>query len=79
MAFDILFTDLAEQEIKELRAYDRRTIVAEMKKQLEHQPNVETRNRKCLENVVPDFEFDPPLWELRVDEFRIFYDGGHYP
>jgi mRNA-degrading endonuclease RelE of RelBE toxin-antitoxin system len=21
------------------------------------------------------FEYEPPLWELRVGEFRVFYDG----
>lgn len=33
-----------------------------------------TRNRKLLEPLVPDFEAVPPIWELRVGDYRIFYD-----
>lgn len=24
--------------------------------------------------MIPPFESDPPIWELRVGEFRVFYD-----
>jgi len=35
----------------------------------------ESRNRKCLgDGVTADFEYVPPLWELRVGEFRAFYE-----
>jgi mRNA-degrading endonuclease RelE of RelBE toxin-antitoxin system len=74
MAFDILLTDLAKGNLKELRAYDRRIILDEIDKQLKDQPTVATRNRKKLETVVPPFEHDPPIWELRVGEYRVFYD-----
>lgn len=33
-----------------------------------------TRNRKVLQGAEASFEFDPPLWELRVGDFRVFYD-----
>jgi hypothetical protein len=45
-----------------------------VKQQLQHQPVVTTRNRKQLDVGSADFEFVAPIWELRVGEFRVFYD-----
>jgi hypothetical protein len=39
-----------------------------------HQATVATRNRKVLPVLEASFAFDPPLWELRVGDFRVFYD-----
>jgi mRNA-degrading endonuclease RelE of RelBE toxin-antitoxin system len=33
-----------------------------------------TRHRKCLNVAVSDFEYMPPIWELRVGDYRVFYD-----
>ncbi len=73
-AFDIQIADLAAKELKDIRAFDRRRIVEEIDNQLTHQPTQATRNRKRLDSAVPDFEYVPPIWELRVGEFRVFYD-----
>jgi mRNA-degrading endonuclease RelE of RelBE toxin-antitoxin system len=35
---------------------------------------VATKNRKTVEGVSPGFHHVPPLWELRVGEYRVFYD-----
>ena len=48
------------------------SLVYEVEAQLIAQPGVETRNRKRVD-VVPSFEHVPPVWELRVGEFRVFY------
>ena len=74
MCYTIEIADLAEDELKAIRAFDRRRIVEEIDDQLIHQPTVETRNRKRLEAAAPGFEHQPPLWELRVGDFRVFYD-----
>jgi len=42
---------------------------------LSDQPLVPTRRRKCLESFTPRFEHVPPIWELRVGSFRVFYDA----
>ncbi|MGH8565605.1 MAG: type II toxin-antitoxin system RelE family toxin [Gammaproteobacteria bacterium] len=43
-------------------------MVAEIREQLAHQPNAETKNRKSLrENPIAS-------WELRVGKHRIFYE-----
>lgn len=74
MAYSVELTALALSNLKAIRAYDRRKIVAEIDQQLPHQPAVETRNRKKLDSLVPDFEHRPPVWELRVGDYRVFYD-----
>ena len=57
-----------------LRVYDQRRIIAALEKQLSHQPTMPTRHRKCLKDLMPTFEHVPPVWELRVGNFRVFYD-----
>jgi mRNA-degrading endonuclease RelE of RelBE toxin-antitoxin system len=57
-----------------MRAFDQRRIVEEIERELTHQPNVRTRRRKCLESLAPGFEHVPPVWQLRVGDFRVFYD-----
>lgn len=43
-----------------------RRIVAEIREQLVDQPSLPTRRRKCLIDLVPSFEHELPVWELRV-------------
>lgn len=74
MPYSIQLTPLAVHGLKGIRAFDRRRVVDEMERQLKHQPTVETRNRKCLDALVPEFESHPPVWELRVGDYRVFYD-----
>ena len=64
----------ALKELKEIEVFYRRQIAEEIDRQLPHQPATPTRNRKILENPSASFEFVPPLWELRVGDFRVFYD-----
>jgi hypothetical protein len=35
---------------------------------------VEARHRKMLVGLVPPFDATPPIWQLSVGEFRVFYD-----
>jgi mRNA-degrading endonuclease RelE of RelBE toxin-antitoxin system len=74
MVYEVELTELALRELKAIRTFDRRRIIAELKKQLVHQPSVATRIRKRLEAVSPGFEHVPPIWQLRVGEYRVFYD-----
>jgi mRNA-degrading endonuclease RelE of RelBE toxin-antitoxin system len=73
-AYAIEVTDLAVEELRQLRAFDRRPILDAIHHQLTCEPTVITRNRKRLEPLVPNFEAVPPIWELRVGDYRIFYD-----
>jgi mRNA-degrading endonuclease RelE of RelBE toxin-antitoxin system len=74
MTYTIELTPLAVSNLKGLRVYDQRRIVDEIDRQLKHEATVETRNRKMLPALTPDFEHQPPVWELRLGNYRIFYD-----
>ena len=74
MAFVIRIMPSALGELKAIRVFDRRRIARAIDEQLPHQPTVPTRNRKVLPVSEASFAFEPPLWELRVGDFRVFYD-----
>jgi mRNA-degrading endonuclease RelE of RelBE toxin-antitoxin system len=66
--FDIVFTPEAIEDLRSLRKFDQRQLIAAIETQLQHQPDQPTRNRKRLRaNSLAE-------WELRVNQFRIFYD-----
>jgi mRNA-degrading endonuclease RelE of RelBE toxin-antitoxin system len=74
MAHTVQLTRSAASELNAIRAYDRRRIVDEMERQLIDQPTVETRNRKCLAAPPSFASAIGPVWELRVGDYRVFYD-----
>ena len=68
MAFTIEFSRDAREHLGRLRKWDQRIIVDSIAVHLTHQPDLPTRHRKPLEEnpIAP--------WELRVGDFRVFYD-----
>jgi mRNA-degrading endonuclease RelE of RelBE toxin-antitoxin system len=74
MAYEIFVHELAVEELASLRPFDQRRIVAEIRGQLTDYPAVPSRRRKCLVDLAPAFEHEMPVWELRVGDFRVFYD-----
>jgi mRNA-degrading endonuclease RelE of RelBE toxin-antitoxin system len=68
MTYDIRFTDIAAGHVRSYRKFEQRVILDAIQDQLACEPATETRNRKRLgQNELSD-------WELRVEEFRVFYD-----
>jgi mRNA-degrading endonuclease RelE of RelBE toxin-antitoxin system len=72
--FEIRFAGGVEEDLKKIRAYHRTQILDAIEKQLTHTPEAPTRNRKLLENLIPPWESIAAIWELRVGEYRVFYD-----
>src|SRR5688500_14000679 len=72
--FEVRVSEDVESDLRRIKAYYRERILNAMEEQLSHEPNVETKNRKILVNLVPPFETIPPVWELRVGDYRVFYD-----
>ncbi|MDP3723577.1 MAG: type II toxin-antitoxin system RelE/ParE family toxin [Candidatus Omnitrophota bacterium] len=72
--FTLVFSEGVKKDLKGLRAYDARILLEAIEIRLAHAPDVETKNRKRLQNLVPPFEAIAPIWQLRVGTFRIFYD-----
>src|SRR5262249_9817459 len=68
MAFTIELTPRARGHLEDLRKRDQQVIVDAVTAQLTHQPDRPTRHRKLLQQntLAP--------WELRVGDFRVFYD-----
>ncbi len=72
--FTIQYAEGVYVDLKELSAKERATILDNMDEQLQHEPNKETRNKKMMPGLKPPWEYEEPLWELRIGEYRVFYD-----
>src|SRR6266498_541477 len=68
MKFSIRLTDSAVEDLDYFRKNERRLIADGIALFLTHDANVETRRRKRLRpnRIAP--------WELRIDDYRVFYD-----
>ena len=67
-AFQIEFTPEAVDDLRLFRKAQKKRIIEEIEVQLVHEPMRETSNRKRLRpNRIAE-------WELRIDDFRVFYD-----
>jgi len=68
MPFRVRFTPRASDELRSFRKNEQKQILEAVKTQLLHEPASVTRNRKKLRpNELAE-------WELRVGDFRVFYD-----
>ena len=63
-----------EQDLKRIPVFHRNRILDAIEIQLTNTPDAPTKNRKLLENLITPWEAVPPIWELRVGEYRVFYD-----
>ena len=72
--YDIQFAKDAEDDLKKLAAFHRNTILDAIERTLASEPSQPSRNRKVMVGLVPPWTAEPPIWELRVGEYRVFYD-----
>lgn len=72
--YDIQFAKGAEDDLKKLAAFHRNMILDAIERSLGNDPNRISRNCKLLVGLVPPWTGEPPVWELRVGEYRVFYD-----
>jgi mRNA-degrading endonuclease RelE of RelBE toxin-antitoxin system len=72
--FTIEFADSVGHDLSGLRAFERALILDRIDEQLMHQPATPTRNRKIVPGLIPPWEHEQPVWELRIGEYRVFYD-----
>lgn len=67
MMYAIEYTLEARQDLNSFRKFEQQHIIDAIDVQLQCEPNVATNNRKKLRpNELAE-------WELRVDNFRVFY------
>jgi mRNA-degrading endonuclease RelE of RelBE toxin-antitoxin system len=72
--FTVHFVESVADDLADLKASERQLILDRIDEQLSHQPTTPTRNRKMVPGLVPPWEHEQPVWELRVGLFRVFYD-----
>ena len=57
-----------------LRSGERRLVLDGIQRRLRHEPTRPTKHVKRLRKLLPPFEHVPPIWQLRIGEYRVFYD-----
>lgn len=72
--YDIRFAEDVDEDLRRIPAFYRNRILDAIEDRLTHTPDSPTKNRKLLANLIPPWEAVPPVWELRVGEYRVFYD-----
>jgi mRNA-degrading endonuclease RelE of RelBE toxin-antitoxin system len=72
--YAIEYAESITDDLANLRAYERARILDSIETQLTHAPTHRTRNKKMLIGLLPPWEHVEPIWELRVGEYRVFYD-----
>ena len=66
--FELRFTESALEDLRYLKRFEQRFILAAIENQLSAEPLTSTRNRKQLRpNTLSE-------WELRAGSLRVFYD-----
>ncbi len=71
---EIRFARGAEEDLKKLSAFHRGTMLDAIERHLGTDTTRLSRNRKILVGLVPPWTAEPPIWELRVGNYRVFYD-----
>ena len=72
--YDIRYSPGVEHDLKKIKVFLRRQILDGIDEHLSHVPTRITRKRKLLHGLIPPFDSDPPIWQLSVGEYRVFYD-----
>ena len=72
--YNVEYVPSVADDLAQVRAHERRGLLDRIEEQLAHEPSRQTRNRKILIGLVPPWEHAEPVWELRIGEFRVFYD-----
>lgn len=72
--YTIEIAHAAQADLATLRVFDRARILALIKAELSQTPTVAARHRKVLHDLRPAWDHTPPLWQVRVGDYRVFYD-----
>ena len=72
--FTVVVAPAAKAELDALRAFEQRQVTDAVDANLIFDPLLSTRKRKSVGGLAAGFQYDPPLWELKVGQLRVFYD-----
>jgi mRNA-degrading endonuclease RelE of RelBE toxin-antitoxin system len=72
--YAIRLTTDALADLRELSAYYQRILFSAIETHLTREPTVPSRRRKPLPDLPTPWEPESLTWELRVGDYRVFYD-----
>jgi mRNA-degrading endonuclease RelE of RelBE toxin-antitoxin system len=72
--YEIEYAKGVAVDLASLRAYIRVQILDHIEEQLTYEPTRQTQNKKILVGLIPPWEHIEPVWELRIGQYRVFYD-----
>jgi mRNA-degrading endonuclease RelE of RelBE toxin-antitoxin system len=72
--FEIRLSEGAIDDLRAVPSARRAQIVDAIERQLATAPLTPSRNRKELAGLVPPWDQVRPVWQLRVGDYRVFYD-----
>lgn len=72
--YRIEFAKDVVKDLVNISPYYRNRILRTIEDNLLNEPVSSARNRKILINLVPPWDAVPPVWELRIGLYRVFYD-----
>ena len=72
--FTILYDEAAGDDLRALRVYEVRRVVDEVDRQLMKEPMKSSRRKTLLAGLIPPWDAVRPVWQLRIGDFRVFYD-----
>ncbi|MCX5867866.1 MAG: type II toxin-antitoxin system RelE/ParE family toxin [Proteobacteria bacterium] len=72
--FEIRFARSVGKDLEKLPVFYQNIIMDKIKENLSYEPSIPSKNRKILINLIPPWDAVPPIWELRVGNYRVFYD-----
>lgn len=72
--FEIRYVSAVEDDLRNLRAFEIRRIMNAIDSQLAIAPEQTDRMKKLLAGLKPPWNGAEPVWQLRVGDFRVFYD-----
>ena len=69
--FEIRFAEDVEEDLRKIRIYYRNQILDAIEEQLAREPDIRTRNRKLLENLIPPWQTDVKKTKTMNDQRSI--------
>src|SRR5437879_3535985 len=68
MGFEIEYSPDALSQLEALRRFDQARVASGIETRLRHEPLVPSRHRKLMRSKIIS------TWELRIADFRVYYD-----
>ena len=72
--YQITYADGVAEDLGRVPGSHRAGILDRIELQLKYEPTRQARNRKILVGLAPPWDHVDPVWELRIGEYRVFYD-----